>query len=159
MSNVKAKQAEREQAIESLRRHLKPGDKVTTTVLHVSRSGMSRSIMCQALMRDGDGTPYIGDITRMVARVIGERMDDRGGVKVGGCGMDMCFHTVYTLGRALFRDGFGVEGTHPDKPGRKRRPKTQAEAARMVRDGWVFRGRNGDAPGWDRDGGYALEYR
>ena len=150
---------ERAQAIETLRRNLKPGDKVTTTVLHVSRSGMSRSIMCQAMMRDGDNKPFIGDITWMVARAINEPMDDRGGVKIGGCGMNMCFAVVYNLGRVLYPDGFGIKGAHPDKPGVSRRPKTKAGALRMVKAGWVFRGRNGDSSGWDRDGGYALEYR
>ena|ERR1035437_1828097 len=49
----------------------------------------------------------------------------------GGCGMDMGFHLVYNLGRTLFPEGFKVEG----------------------------RGRNGDASGWDKDGGYALKQR
>lgn len=153
----KQKQTERAEAIARLREFLKPGDAITTTVLHVSRSGMSRSIMCQAVMKDGDGKPYIGDISWLVARACGERLDDRGGVVMGGCGMNMCFAVVYNVGRVLFREGFGVEGTRPN--GRKVRPKTKAGAARMVANGVKFRGRNGDASGWDEDGGYALRYR
>lgn len=158
MTSKKEKAQERANAIETLRKFLKPGDKVTTTVMHVSRSGMSRSIMCQAVRMDDNGTPYIADISWMVAQAIGERLDDHGGVKMGGCGMNMCFAVVYYLGRVLFPEGFGIVGTHP-KTGRKARPKTAAAAARMVRNGWKFRGRNGDASGWDTDGGYALDYR
>ena len=51
-------------------------------------------------------------------------------LKVGGCGMDMGFESVYVLGRYLFPEGFKVEGT----------------------------GRNGDTSGWDNDGGYALRH-
>ena len=92
-----------------------------------------------------------------VADAIGDRWDDRrGGVVVGGCGMNMCFATVYALGRALFPDGFGIVG---EKDGKRRRPKTAKAAAQMVRAGWRFRGRNGDTNGWDNDGGYALRYR
>lgn len=152
------KQADRAHAIETLRKMLTPGDTVTTTVLHVSRSGMSRVIMCQAIATDYDGNQYIRDISGLVADAIGDRWDNRhGGVVVTGCGMNMCFATVYNLGRVLFPNGFGIEG---HKEGQApRRPKTPAAAASMVRNGWRFRGRNGDATGWDNDGGYALNYR
>ncbi len=147
----------RNEAIARLRAMLKPGDKVTTTVLHVSRSGMSRSIQCQAIEKDASGAPYIADISWLVARATGNRLDDRGGVIVTGCGMNMCFSLVYDLGRTLFPDGFGVVGTNSQ--GRHVRPKSKRGAARMVTNGVKFRGRNGDASGWDEDGGYALGYR
>jgi len=50
---------------------------------------------------------------------------------VEGCGMDMGFYVVYELSRVLFPEGFKVEGI----------------------------GRNGDASGWDKNGGYALRQR
>ena len=157
MTSKKQKAADRAEAIETLRKILKPGDAVTTTVLHVSRSGMSRVIMCQAIdFGEPDHHPYIRDISGLVADAIGDRWDDRGGVVVGGCGMDMRFATVYALGRALFPDGFGIVG---EKDGKRRRPKSPKAAAQMVRAGWRFRGRNGDASGWDTDGGYALRNR
>ena len=157
MTSKKQKAADRAEAIEALRKMLKPGDAVTTTILHVSRSGMSRVIQCQAIdFGEPDHHPYIRDISGLVADAIGDRWDNRGGVVVNGCGMDMCFATVYALGRALFPDGFGIVG---EKDGKRRRPKSPKAAAQMVRAGWRFRGRNGDASGWDTDGGYALRYR
>lgn len=87
---------------------LKPGDTVYTSVRHVSRSGMSRRI--RLYITDGDG---IQDITWAVARILGDPMNDQG-LSVGGCGMDMCFATVYNLSSALFQDGFdcAVERCH-----------------------------------------------
>ena len=158
MTSKKQKAADRAEAIETLRKILQPGDAVTTTVLHVSRSGMSRVIQCQAIdFGEPDHHPYIRDISGLVADAIGDRWDDRrGGVVVNGCGMNMCFATVYALGRALFPDGFGIVG---EKDGKRWRPKSPKAAAQMVRHGWAFRGRNGDRSGWDTDGGYALRYR
>ena len=157
MTSKKQKAADRAEAIETLRKILQPGDAVTTTVLHVSRSGMSRVIMCQAIdFGEPDHHPYIRDISGLVADAIGDRWDNRGGVVVNGCGMDMRFATVYALGRALFPAWFGIVG---EKDGKRRRPKSPKAAAQMVRAGWRFRGRNGDTSGWDTDGGYALRYR
>lgn len=156
---------DRAESIETLRNMLRPGDAVTCTVLHVSKSGMSRSIMLQVPGKREDGALFIRDISWLVAKAIGERFDDKnGGVVMTGCGMNMCFAAVYNLGRVLFPDGFGIEGTKATVGKRKpyiahRRPKSRKAAAQMVRNGWVFRGRNGDASGWDTDGGYSLDYR
>ena len=175
MTSKKQKAAERAEAIESLRKFLKPGDTVTTTVMHVSRSGMSRVIRCQAIDKH-NGEPYIRDISHLVATAIGDRWDDRGGVIVGGCGMDMCFATVYALGRALFPDGFaptpmarrpsdGKEVNTDIGRGVKRCAAVPFELDRAwiekkVAAGFKYtRGRNGDTTGWDNDGGYALRYR
>lgn len=157
MTSKKEKAKARDEAVAYLRTILKPGDRITCTVLHVSASGMSRSIMLQVPMRQGDGTLRIQDISWRVADAIGERFDyRRGGVVMGGCGMDMCFAAVYSLGRVLFPDGFGLVG---ERDGKKKRPATKAHAARMILAGWKFRGRNGDASGWDNDSGYSLDYR
>lgn len=147
----------RTNAIAYLKTILKPGDAITCTVMHVSASGMSRSIMLQTPAKQGDGTLRIHDISWRVAHAIGARFDSKhGGVVMRGCGMNMCFGAVYILGRVLFPDGFGIIG---ERDGKRKRPTTAKQAARMVRDGWRFRGRNGDASGWDNDGGFALDYR
>lgn len=152
MTNKKDKDFARARLAEML----KPGDRIATSVMHVSRSGLSRSIGLQIAIIE-DGKPRVCDISWQVAAALGWRFDNKnGGVSVSGCGMDMCFHTVYTLGRVLFPDGFGLIGT---KNGKKRRAASRKSAAAMVRNGWEFRGRNGDGSGWDRDGGYALDYR
>lgn len=150
--------SERNEAIRHLREIIKPGDSICCTVMHVSKSGMSRTIMLQIALSDKNGRPYIRDISYLVAKAIGVRFDQKnGGVVMGGCGMNMCFAAVYSLGRVLFPDGFGIAGVKEGH--RVRRPATAKAAAQMVRNGWSFRGRNGDASGWDTDGGYALDYR
>jgi hypothetical protein len=132
---------------------LKPGDEIYAKVTHVARSGMSRSI---ELYRVVDGE--IRNISWEVSRLLGERIDpNHGGLRVSGCGMDMCFHTIYNLGYVLFPDGFGVEGRGP--LGHIVRPQNKEKAAKAVAKGYAFYGRNGDPSGWDNDGGYALVYR
>jgi hypothetical protein len=47
------------------------------------------------------------DITYWVNQLLEYGIDrDKGGLKVGGCGMDMGFHVVYSLSRSMFRDSF-----------------------------------------------------
>lgn len=124
---MKKNDSERHQAIAYLRGLIKPGDTVFTSVKHVSQSGMSRIIDVH-LIRDNEPMR----IAWKVGLATGTSYDKKWeALRVGGCGMDMCFHTVYLLGRALFPAGFAVKGM----------------------------GRNGDTSGWDKDGGYALKYR
>lgn len=61
-------------------------------------------------------------ISGMMARANGYTFDqDRGGLKVGGCGMDMGFSVVYGLGMALWPNGtpkpHGVRNGEPDSDG------------------------------------------
>jgi len=92
--------AERAEAIATLRKHLKVGDTVHTVLRHVSRSGMMRHISVVITTPEG---PW--DVTWHVARILGYRQADDGGLKVGGCGMDMGFHVVYGLSSMLWPDG------------------------------------------------------
>jgi hypothetical protein len=117
------KRLHRAQHAEHLRDMLKPGQTVHCVLKHASRSGMRRHIQ---LLTTYDGN--IADITHAAAVVMDDRVADDGGIIINGCGMDMGFALVYSLGRCLFPDGFKVEG----------------------------RGRNGDTSGHDNDGGYAL---
>lgn len=140
------------EAINDLRELIKAGDTVYTILRHRSASGMTRWLDLY-VMRDNKPRR----ITWTAARAIGWTYDrNYDAVKVGGCGMDMGFHAVYTLSHYLFREGFGIEGT--DALGRKVRPLTKAKAAKAVEKGFKFYGRNGDASGWDNDGGYALNH-
>lgn len=98
--STKAKQAEAAEAVERLREVLKPGDTVYCTIRHVSRSGMSRVIDLHTI--EGGELRGIG---RLAARAMGDSYNvERDGIRVSGCGMDMCSATVYNLGRVLFRD-------------------------------------------------------
>lgn len=103
MTLSKAEQArrleEKEQAIVRLRDIYKPGDTVTTVIRHVSRSGMSRSIS----VLGPDVEDFVEDLSYLVARALGDKVDQKnGGVIVGGCGIDMGFHLVYSLSRTIY---------------------------------------------------------
>lgn len=142
--------AARQEYIKSvLREMIKPGDTVYTNVNSVSSSGMSRNISCY-IVKSGK----IRNIDHLVSDACGVSEGKHGGLQISGCGMDMCFHAVYSLGRALFPDGFGTEGKNP--AGKTYRAKNRKAAQAAVKRGYVFRGRNGDSSGWDTDGGYSL---
>lgn len=114
---TKAKQTERDEAIKELRAMLKPGDTVYTLVRRVARSGMSRDISL-FVMKGGE----LQGITYTAAMAMGDRMSrDRShnAIAVGGCGMDMCFATVYNLAATIFRgmpDSKGPPRKHRNGP-------------------------------------------
>lgn len=133
--------AERAASIEHLRELLKPGDTVWGTMRSVARSGMSRWIDFYYIE---DNEPRW--ITYHVARALDEPFRGNKGMRVTGCGMDMVFHSVYSLSRTLFPPGtFKCIGKE------KRCPSN---------DHTNDRGREDYSP--DRvhsDGGYALRKR
>ena len=141
-----------QEALKRLRSWLKPGDTVYTILRHHASTGMFR---CISLIQINGKN--IRDLDYNAANVMGWKLSTKHeGIEARGCGQDMGFAKVYSLSRALFPEGFGIVG---GKGGKKKRPKTKAEAARMVKEGWTFYGRNGDKSGWDTDGGYALDHR
>jgi hypothetical protein len=89
----------REQTRASMLESIKPGDTICCIIRSVSSSGMSRRI---SLFHTADGK--LRDITHNAAVIMGDSCTD-GAIRVQGCGMDMCFHTVYTLGRYLWPNG------------------------------------------------------
>lgn len=103
---MNAKQKEQQEAIEELRKQIKPGDTIRTTVRHVSRSGMYRVIDAY-IIRDNEMLRYSWSI----AKAIGDKYDrNHEGIGVSGCGMDMTWHVVNSLGYALFPEGFDCVG-------------------------------------------------
>lgn len=98
-----------------LRATLTPGSTVSTKVLHVSRSGLSREIGAY-IVRDGQ----IVNISWQVAAIIGARYGDRGGVVLGGAGMDMTFYLVYQLSSRLYPEGHACTGSTGYTPSGKR---------------------------------------
>lgn len=158
MSAKSRKDADQQEAITRLREWLKPGETVYTSLESVSRSGMSRKIGVHYFYTDEKGEIVKLWLTRLVATACGFRFDYKSeSLVIGGCGMDMGFHVVYTLGRVLFPDGFGTVGTNGAI--RDLRPQSKELAEKAVACGYSFHGRNGDASGWDTDGGYALKQR
>jgi hypothetical protein len=100
MTTTAAKRSAQQDATLDLRLILNPGDTVYTILRHVSASGMTRYISTVIVQ---NGQPR--DISYLVAQAIGSPLSgnrNHEGVKVGGCGMDMGFHLVYSLSRALF---------------------------------------------------------
>lgn len=115
LTQAEGKRQYREQNIRNLLGILKPGQTVYTSVKTVSRSGMSRVI--RLYVADGN-------IIRNISGYVANALDWPGyqdGVKVGGFGMDMGFHTVYTLGRVLWPKGtpepHGTRNGVPDSDG------------------------------------------
>lgn len=140
-TETKAKRAEREEAIAKLRALLPPGSEVPTILRHVSRSGIQRSI---SPIIDGH------DYSWLVARALGEKVDQKnGGVKMGGCGMDMGFALVHNLSYALYREGYNCCGDS-ERPS-KRCPssdhvnpgpdRSNYAADRVHKDGYALRQR------------------
>ena len=87
----------RDEALADLREIFPVGTEVRTILRHASRSGMTRAISVIS--------PDLRDVSYLVSRVTGFKMDPKyEGLKVGGCGMDMGYHVVYSLSRALYRD-------------------------------------------------------
>lgn len=111
---------------------IKAGDTVYTILRHRSASGMSRIIDCKHVDKQG----RITHIGYNVARALGYTWDSqREGMRVGGCGMDMGFHVVYSLGSVLWGHG------------------KDSEASKQG----VVTGRNGDTQP-ETDGGYLLKH-
>jgi hypothetical protein len=97
----------RQESADYLRTLFPPGSEVTTTIKHVTRSGMGRVI---AVIGYNAEKGRVLNVSHDVARVLGWRYDnDRRGVFVDGCGMDMAFHLTYTLSRALYAASDGGE--------------------------------------------------
>lgn len=137
------------EALAKLREWIKPGDTVYTVLDHVSASGMSRAIRV-VLLDCADGRVTDLHPNWSVGKALGLRHWKRNGreqdaLVVGGCGMDMGFHLVYSLGRVLY-DGFGCVG----------RGCPSNDHSNGDRD---YTPHTIGAPHFHSDGGYALRQR
>lgn len=98
----KFSKTERDEAFKRLRAWLKPGDTVHTILDHVSSSGMSRDIRC-IILKCEKGEARDSHPNHAIGVILGLSRAKRGdGNRIGGCGMDMGFHIVHSLGYALF---------------------------------------------------------
>lgn len=141
-------------ATAQLRKWLKPGDTVHTILDHVSRSGMSRDIRV-VILRDGEALHP----NHSVAVVLGYPRASKGdGLRVGGCGMDMGFHIVHSLGYALFgkeaSEGTGKEANALRKAIFKADRHYMMQGGRKVEPDWRKPDRE-----WFGAAGYALKHR
>ena len=79
-----------------------------TSLKHVSSSGMSRDMKVLAVV-DGE----IVDVTYYVGKLGIGTIKERNGqrvIRVGGCGMDMGFHVVYSVSAVLY--GYEERGAY-----------------------------------------------
>jgi hypothetical protein len=110
------KAAMKAQAIEYLHGLLKPGSEVLCSIRNVSRSGMSRRIDFYTVS-GGD----LVMLTHKIADATDNRVSDKGGLIIGGCGMDMGFAVVYHLGAVMWPNGtpepHGRRNGEPDSEG------------------------------------------
>jgi len=103
LTKAALKELEQNESIERLRK-LFAGDTkpvIYTINRHTSASGMSRDISLIYASSAG-----LTKITYSAALALGWPLSEKSGnraIRVGGAGMDMGFHTVYTLSRVLFR--------------------------------------------------------
>ena len=99
----------KEEAIKILKEKIKKGDTLWTQLKHISQSGMMRHISVRQIKND-----YPFDWSRLVAIALDwkqakNKFGGYNGIKVGGCGMDMGFHLVYTLSKVLYDDGYAIK--------------------------------------------------
>lgn len=140
---MKVSKEEREDAIKRLREIVKAGDTLYTVLRSVSSSGMSRGIDVYALQAiDGKVQKYW--LSYLVAKACGFPFNEkRDCLRIGGCGMDMGFHVVYTLSRVLFPDGAYCTGQNcPSNDHFNGMPRPEEATASIVH----------------KDGGYTLRH-
>lgn len=106
MATRKWSKQQTEEWLAEMRADLKPGDTLHTIVRKVAPSGMSRHIDVYRF-RCVEGKVVKDWLSPRVAAVCGFTFDEKMEcLRVNGCGMDMCFHVVYTLGRVLWPEGY-----------------------------------------------------
>lgn len=106
----------RAQVLAEAKRKIKPGQKIYCTLRSVSASGMSRRISLHTIHK-GELIPL--DYTASI--LTGRTLSDKGGIVCNGCGMDMGFDLVYSLGYSIWPKGtpkaHGTRNGQPDKDG------------------------------------------
>ena len=111
-SGAKGKAARAEYCKTELRALLTPGAKVYCILRSVSLSGLSRAVSLY-VKSEGD----MRNIDSLSADVLGYKLSKKEGLLVSGCGMDMGFHLVYSLGSTLWPNGTETaHGTRNGKP-------------------------------------------
>jgi hypothetical protein len=106
-TTTKAERTEQAEAIADLRQSLRPGDTVWTSLKHVASSGMSRHIDVLTIPSKDTVLVHTWRVSKALGMKISPKTD---ALVVGGAGMDMGFHVVYSLSRTLYPDGFDCIG-------------------------------------------------
>lgn len=109
----------RQDALTKLYEIVKPHTIVYTTTNHATSSGMGRWLSVFVVV---DGEPFCLDWLLVRAGLARRRGEKHEGIYVGGAGMDMGFHVVYELSRALYSEkGYRCNGrTYDETKGGRR---------------------------------------
>lgn len=106
----------RAQVLRDIKKIVKPGQTIYCTLRHVSASGMQRRISLHTIHK--------GELVSLdfsTAILTGRTRSDKGGIVCNGCGMDMGFDLVYSLGYAIWPKGtpkpHGRRNGEPDSDG------------------------------------------
>lgn len=97
----------RQEAQDTLRRILKPGDTVYTILRHVSRSGMQRRLDVYALDTDAEGKPWMRYLSGIVSHATGLKFTAKGGARedcgivIDGCGFSASGEIREAIERAI----------------------------------------------------------
>lgn len=106
----------RAQVLAETKKKVKPGQKIYCTLRSVSSSGMSRRISLHTIHK-GELIP----LDHAASILTGRTLSNKGGIVCNGCGMDMGFDLVYSLGYAIWPKGtpkpHGTRNGQPDKDG------------------------------------------
>tara|TARA_X000001388_G_scaffold60196_2_gene45541 strand:+ start:432 stop:740 length:309 start_codon:yes stop_codon:yes gene_type:complete len=97
---------DKERVKEILQDMFPKGSTAYTLATKVAPSGMSRHIMVAGSSEKG----RVQNVSWYIAEFLDWKYkDDTRSVFVGGCGMDMGFHLVYTLSNILYDDGYAIK--------------------------------------------------
>ena len=111
MTKQQIKEQEKQEALDNLRKIMPEGSTVFTILRKVSQSGMSRNISL-VLFKDTGERQYTLHPNYLASKLLEWKLVDEFGhsaIRVSGCGMDMGFHLVYTLGQILYGDGYKLK--------------------------------------------------
>jgi hypothetical protein len=111
MARITKAEAERQKAVEDLKRYLKPGDTVYTSIVYVARSGMARWIRLYVFRANHQKECAPVNITWDAAIATTYKYDTGyDALRVDGCGTDVGFEAVYTMSRAMWPHGYTCSG-------------------------------------------------
>ena len=97
---------DRERVKEILQDMFPKGSTAYTAITKVAPSKMSRHIMVVGSDKKG----HVQNLSYYIAELLDWKYkDNTNAVGVGGCGMDMGFHLVYTLSSKLYDDGYAIK--------------------------------------------------
>lgn len=103
----KSTKEEKENAKKHLLALCPEGTRVFCVLRHVAASGMSRNIDL-FVVQEGD----IVNISYHASKLTGYPIAKSGGIRIGGCGMDMGFALVYELAQELYGPNNGYALKH-----------------------------------------------